>query len=79
MKAEGMWCIFHPRSQTGDPGGEVGMVSEEELHTKQEEHFQKRPSRSTKPETTAGSENWSQVGSWGTREEKEAEPSRWSR
>lgn len=54
VRVEGMWCIFHPLSQTGEPGGEVGMVSEEEFHTKKEQHFYKRPSRPTIPETAAG-------------------------
>lgn len=34
VKVEGMWCIFHPLSQTGDPRGEVGMMSEEAFHIK---------------------------------------------
>lgn len=39
VRVEGRWCIFHPLSQTGEPGSQIGMMSEEEFHAKKEEHF----------------------------------------
>lgn len=34
MRAGRPRCVFHTLSQTGEPGGEIGMVSEEEFQTK---------------------------------------------
>ncbi|XP_009199730.2 ventricular zone-expressed PH domain-containing protein homolog 1 isoform X2 [Papio anubis] len=67
----GNQLLFQKGKSIGDPRGEIRMMSEAEFQIKQEEHFQKRSSKSTIPKT--GIERQGLESSWKLEKQRRAE------